>query len=59
VVLPEPVSPTIIVTLFSSITLRSSSLTLKTGKNSLYYFIVLNFANSLTASFLFNKAAEN
>lgn len=58
-VLPEPVSPTIIVTLFSSITLRSSSLTLKTGKNSLYYFIVLNFAKSLTASFLFNKAAEN
>lgn len=58
-VFPDPVSPTIIVTLLSSITFNNSSLTLKTGKNSLYYLNVLYLAKSDTASFFESNAVEN
>ena len=49
VVLPDPVSPTTMTTVFSRITLSNSSRTVKTGKNSRCCRMDLVFANSDTA----------
>mmetsp|Transcript_16927 Transcript_16927/g.12103 ORF Transcript_16927/g.12103 Transcript_16927/m.12103 type:complete len:215 (-) Transcript_16927:973-1617(-) len=58
VVLPEPVSPTMMTILLSLTTVSSSSLTWNTGRNSLCCFKVLLFAKSLTAwLFFFNADA--